>query len=217
MNWVLILIIAALGGYVLGATPFGYLAGKLKDIDIRNEGSKNIGATNVWRVMGARFGLPVFVLDALKGWLPAWAALTYCRDHGAGETIATLGGMLAGMGAVLGHNFTFWLKGRGGKGVATSAGALLGLTPVVIGVAALVWAFMFFVVRYSSLASLSAALAVPVTMAVTMAKAGVWNPLLLGFGIVLCVLTFVRHKANIGRLLAGTELKVGQKKKEDAA
>lgn len=216
MNWVLAFVIVAAAGYVVGATPFGYLVAKLKGIDIREVGSKNIGATNVWRTLGPAYGLPVFILDALKGWLPAWGAMSWMLGDGAGTTVATLGGMVAGMAAVLGHNFTFWLKGRGGKGVATSAGVLLGLAPLAVGIAAIVWALLFFTCRYSSLASLGAALAVPLSMAALMARAGAWNPALLGFGIVLCLLTFVRHKANIARLLAGTELKVGAKKKEGA-
>ncbi len=214
-NWGAVLsamLALAAAGYVIGATPFGYLIARLKGIDIREVGSKNIGATNVWRNLGAAYGLPVFILDALKGWLPAWGAVTLLTD----PEVATVGGMIAGMAAVLGHNFTFWLNGRGGKGVATSAGVLLGLAPLSVGIAALVWAVLFFGFRYSSLASLGAALAVPVSMAVLMAKAGVWNFALLGFGIVLCVLTFLRHKANISRLLAGTELKVGAKKEGGA-
>lgn len=207
----------AMMGYVIGATPFGFLIAKLKGIDIREVGSKNIGATNVWRNLGPAYGLPVFILDALKGWLPAWGAVTMLSDGPETQTLATVGGMIAGMAAVLGHNFTFWLKGRGGKGVATSAGVLLGLAPAAVGIAALVWAVLFFDCRYSSLASLGAALAVPVSMAGFMAASGSWNPVLLAFGVVLCVLTFVRHKANIARLLAGTELKVGAKKKEEQA
>jgi glycerol-3-phosphate acyltransferase PlsY len=217
MNFALALGMVALAGYALGATPFGYLAGRLRGLDIREHGSKNIGATNVWRVMGPRFGLPVFLLDALKGWLPTWWAVAWFASQGHGPFLTTLAGMLAGMGAVLGHNFTFWLKGRGGKGVATSAGALLGLAPVVIAVALGVWVLLYFTSRYVSLASLGAALAVPLTMVAQMASSGHWNGLLLAFGVALCVLSFVRHKANIARLLAGTELKVGQRKQEDAA
>jgi glycerol-3-phosphate acyltransferase PlsY len=217
MDSALALLTAALGGYALGATPFGFLIAKLKGVDIRTVGSKNIGATNVWRQLGAAYGLPVFILDALKGWFPAWAAMSWFPGQGSSELIASLGGILAGMGAVLGHNFTFWLKGRGGKGVATSAGALIGLAPLAVGAATVVWALLFFIVRYSSLASIGAAVTVPTAMAVMMQRSGNWNGLLLGFGTLLCVLTIWRHKANIGRLMAGTELKVGQKKKEEGA
>ncbi|MBL9116524.1 MAG: glycerol-3-phosphate 1-O-acyltransferase PlsY [Verrucomicrobiaceae bacterium] len=211
MTVTLALILGAAGGYVVGATPFGYLAGKLKGIDIREHGSKNIGATNVWRVMGRGFGLPVFLLDALKGWLPTWLALVWWTGQQASIELTTLGAMLTGFASVLGHNYTFWLSGRGGKGVATSAGVLLALAPLVIGIALVTWATLFFVTRYSSVASMGAAVAVPITMAVQMASSGAWNVILLGFGIVLCVLTIYRHKANIGRLMAGTELKVGRK------
>ncbi len=212
MNLAVGFLVSAIAGYIIGATPFGYFAGRLRGIDIRNEGSKNIGATNVWRVMGAAYGLPVFILDTLKGWLPAWAAHAWFHQQGWGTSLETAGGMAGGICAVLGHNFTFWLKGRGGKGVATSAGVLLGLAPLVVAVAAAVWAALFFGFRYSSLASLGAAVAVPLTMAAMMNLSGAWDGLLLGLGTLLCIMTVVRHRANIGRLLAGKELKVGAKK-----
>jgi acyl phosphate:glycerol-3-phosphate acyltransferase len=211
MNVILSLFLGILGGYVVGATPFGYLAGRMKNIDIREHGSKNIGATNVWRVMGRAWGLPVFFLDALKGWLPVWLALQWWAGQGAGIDLSTLGGITTGLAAVLGHNYTFWLSGKGGKGVATSAGVLLGLAPLVIAVGLVAWVVLFYTTRYSSLASMGAAVAVPVTMAAQMASQGGWNVLLLGLGVLLCVLTIYRHKANIGRLMAGTELKVGSK------
>lgn len=211
-----IMLGCAFVGYVVGATPFGYLIAKLRGIDIREVGSKNIGATNVWRQLGPAYGLPVFILDTLKGWLPTWGTMAFLGGDDMSSALLTCCGMFAGVGAVLGHNFTFWLKGRGGKGVATSAGVLLGLAPASVGIAALVWAVLFFGFRYSSLASLGAALAVPLSMAGLMARAGAWNWVLLGFGVLLCVMTFVRHKANIVRLLSGTELKVGAKKKEEA-
>jgi acyl phosphate:glycerol-3-phosphate acyltransferase len=210
MNWLLPSFLLSLMGYICGATPFGYIAAKLlRGIDIREHGSRNIGATNVIRVCGKGIGIPVFLLDVGKGWLPAWFAQHWLASHGADVTTSTLTSILAGIAAVLGHNFTFWLKGQGGKGIATSAGALLGTAPIALGVALLVWLVLVKVTRYVSLASMGAGLAVPVTMVVMMARSGLWNGWLLGFGVVLATLAIVRHKANIQRLLTGTENRVG--------
>jgi glycerol-3-phosphate acyltransferase PlsY len=214
MFWTLPFLLAALAGYISGATPFGYFGGRLKGIDIREHGSGNIGATNVIRVCGKGVGIPVFILDVLKGWLPAWLALRWFQGHGATVEVATSAAIVAGIAAVMGHNFTFWLKGKGGKGIATSTGALLAVAQVAVGVALVVWYATLKISRYVSLASMVAGVAVPVTLVVMMARSGVWNGILLGFGVVLAVLAIVRHKANIQRLLAGTESKVGQKKSE---
>ena len=206
-----------LAGYVCGATPFGYLAGRLKGIDIRQHGSGNIGATNVIRTLGKGIGIPVFILDVIKGWFPAWLAQHWMSDHGASLALTTSAGIAAGVASVLGHNFTFWLKGKGGKGIATSAGALLGTAPVAAGIGLLAFVIALKICRYVSLSSLIAGAVIPIAMAVMMARSGQWNFILLGFGVALCLLAIVRHKANIQRLIAGTEPKVGQKKKEAAA
>ena len=206
-----------LAGYFCGATPFGYLAGLLKGIDIRQHGSGNIGATNVIRTLGKGIGIPVFVLDVIKGWFPAWLAQHWMSDQGASLAWITSAGIAAGVAAVLGHNFTFWLKGKGGKGIATSAGALLGTAPVAAGIGLLTFAICLKICRYVSLSSLIAGAVIPIAMAVMMARSGQWNFILLGFGVALCVLAIVRHKANIQRLIEGTEPKVGQKKPQPAA
>lgn len=212
MPWLLPLLIAALAGYACGATPFGYLAGRLKGIDIREHGSRNIGATNVIRVCGKGIGIPVFLLDAAKGWLPAWLAMGWFSAHQASAEMITAAGIAAGFGAVLGHNYTFWLSGRGGKGVATSLGVMLALAPIAALIALVLFGVILKVSRYVSLSSMLAALAVPITLVVQMQRGGHWNGVLLGFAIVLCVLMILRHRANIQRLLAGTENKIGQKK-----
>ena len=214
MFWTLPFLLAALAGYLSGATPFGYFGGRLKGIDIREHGSGNIGATNVIRVCGKGIGIPVFILDVLKGWLPAWLALRWFEGEGATVELSTSAAIVAGIAAVMGHNFTFWLKGKGGKGIATSTGALLAVAPVAVAVALVVWYTTLKISRYVSLASMVAGVAVPATLLVMMARSGSWNGILLGFGVVLAVLAIVRHKANIQRLLAGTESKVGQKKSE---
>ena len=216
MSWTLPFLLSALAGYVSGATPFGYFAGRLKGIDIREHGSKNIGATNVVRVCGKGIGIPVFILDVLKGWLPAWLVLKWFASHDASVELSTIASIVTGIAAVLGHNYTFWLKGRGGKGIATSTGALLAVAPVAVGVGLVVWYLTLKLTQYVSVASMVAALAIPITMSVMMLRDDSWNFILLGFGVVLCVLAIVRHKTNIERLMAGTENRVGQKKKEVA-
>lgn len=197
-------------GYLSGSVPFGYLGGKLKGLDIRQHGSGNIGATNAIRVLGKGIGIPVFILDMLKGWLPVWLAALWLE--GASSELISTGKVLAGFAAVLGHMFTFWLGGKGGKGIATTAGVLLGIAPLAMlgGLAAFL--LFFLPTRYVSLGSLAAAVGVPATMAAQMVRAGRWDFVMLGFGLVVMVLVFVRHRTNIQRLLAGTESRMGAKK-----
>ena len=178
--------------YVVGATPFGYLAGKMRGVDIRQYGSGNIGATNVIRVLGKGIGIPVFVLDVLKGLLPVLCAKWW--NLGLACQIA------AALGAVLGHNFTFWLGYKGGKGVATSAGALFGLMWMPALLAVVTWMVAFFSTRYVAVASLAAAVILPVATA--------WQHglgALFGFSVALSILAIWRHRSNVQRLRAGTE------------
>ena len=203
------IFLSLLGGYFLGSVPFGLIAGKLRGIDIREHGSRNIGATNVWRVCGWRFGLPVFLLDAAKGViavrLGAWAAGQF---GGPADWCMVVGGMAC----ILGHSFSIWLRFTGGKGVATSLGAIIGMLPVVSAIIFGLWAVIFAITRYVSLASIIAAAAFPVTAFLFRVTAPI-----LGFAIVAAVLVIVRHKSNIRRLLAGTESRFGSKKKEVAS
>lgn len=199
--------------YFCGALPFGYLAGKLKGIDIRQHGSGNIGATNVLRVLGKKIGIPVFILDMLKGLFPTLLASYVMRRLGAGENIAALVSVFAAAATVLGHNFTFWLGFKGGKGIATSTGALLGLVPLALLIVLIVWIVTFYSTRYVALASIVAAIALPVAMIAVMTWQGTWNYVLLGFGIVIGVLAVVRHRSNIQRMLTGTENRFDRKKK----
>ena len=126
--------------YLFGATPFGYLAGRMRGMDIRQHGSGNIGATNAFRVLGKPTGITVFVLDFLKGLLPVLIAGYLYPD-------SPFAALLAGIGAIVGHNFTFWLGFRGGKGIATSAGVLLALLPIAMLVGLVVWFILFFATR----------------------------------------------------------------------
>ena len=198
--------------YVCGSLPFGYWAGRMKGIDVREHGSRNIGATNVLRVLGKGVGIPVFLLDALKGFVPTWTAEWWMGSHaGASPSTATLIAVFCAAMSVAGHMFPFWLGFKGGKGVATSAGGLLGLAPFSLLIAFAVWLAVFYSSRYVALASIAAALALPLAMFVVMTLQGKWNAILLAFGIVMGVLVIVRHRGNITRLLAGTENRFGKK------
>jgi glycerol-3-phosphate acyltransferase PlsY len=212
MNPVLAILLCALGGYVSGAIPFGYLAGKYKGIDIRQHGSGNIGATNVIRVLGKGIGIPVFALDLLKGWLPVWLVKIWLLRMPGGEMLISTGAVVIGLAAVLGHMFTFWLGFKGGKGVATTTGALLGIAPVAMLGGLVVWLICFFTTRYVSLASMLAGVGVVVAMIIQMSRSGRWDVVMLGFGVLIMLLVIVRHRANIQRLLAGSEPKAGRKK-----
>jgi acyl phosphate:glycerol-3-phosphate acyltransferase len=212
MDWALPTLASLALGYFCGSIPFGWFAGKLRGIDIREHGSKNIGATNVIRVCGKGIGIPVFLLDVLKGWFPSWLSQLWLAQHGYGLTLISTVGILAGVAAVLGHNYTCWLKGRGGKGVATSLGLLFGTAPVAACVGFGVWFMALKMTRYVSLASILAALTVPLVLLGMMWKTGQWNWILLVFISAMALLLVWRHKPNIQRLRAGTEPKVGQKK-----
>jgi glycerol-3-phosphate acyltransferase PlsY len=205
---VIAILLSLLGGYFLGSVPFGLLAGKLRGIDIREHGSRNIGATNVWRVCGWKLGLPVFLLDAAKGIfavrLGAWAA-----EHFGGPVDWCM--VAGGMGCILGHSFSVWLRFAGGKGVATALGAIIGMLPIVSAIIFGLWAVIFAVTRYVSLASIIASAAFPVTAFFFNVSAPI-----LGFAIVSAILVIARHKGNIQRLLDGTERRFGSKKKEVA-
>jgi len=180
-------------GYVLGSMPWGYWLPRLvKHDDIRRQGSGNIGGTNVWRIYGWRLGLPVVLMDTAKGFVPALVA-TLMVSH--------LAGVLAGAAAMLGHWRPLFLRWqRGGKVVATTGGAFLGVAPVVGAVGAGVWIVVFLVFRYASLASIAAALSLPIA-AVLLGRP--WPVIAFAAGAAAAVL--VLHRQNIARLRAGTE------------
>jgi acyl phosphate:glycerol-3-phosphate acyltransferase len=182
-----------LAGYVLGSMPWGYwLVRLVKRDDIRRHGSGNIGGTNVWRAFGWRLGLPVVVLDTLKGFAPALAGSLVVSD---------LAGVLAGAGAMLGHWRPLFLRWqRGGKMVATCGGAFLGVAPVVGGVGAAVWIAVFLLFRYASLASMLAAVSLPIAAALL----GESWPVVI-FAAAAAAAVIVLHRANIARLRRGTE------------
>jgi len=196
------LLVAA--GYVLGSMPWGYwLPWLVRHDDVRRHGSGNIGGTNVWRVYGWRLGLPVVLLDTLKGFVPALIA-TLMVSH--------LAGVLAGAAAMLGHWRPLFLRWqRGGKVVATCGGAFLGVAPVVGAVGAGIWIVVFLAFRYASLASIIGALLLPAA-AVLLDEP--WPVIVFAGGAAAAVL--VLHRANIARLRAGTENRFKFKRRASA-
>lgn len=211
--------LAALTGYLLGSIPTGYLVGRAKGVDVRQHGSGNIGATNVLRVLGKKPGIFVFVCDVLKGWLAVTLANKLfgvaAADPGAvsgGTSSPQFAGILAAIACILGHNFPVWLGFKGGKGIATTTGVLLGLMPLAVLVGAAVWAIAFFTLRYVSVASLLAAATLPVVVGLLW-KIGRADGALFAFSLLAAALAWWRHRTNIQRLLAGTESRFQKKAK----
>lgn len=189
--------------FVIGATPFGFLAGKMKGIDIRDHGSGNIGATNVLRTLGKPIGIPVLVLDILKGMVPVVIALKVSQSSSV--PIATA------VAAILGHNYTFWLRFKGGKGIATTGGALLPLLPLPLVISIVLWIVTLKVTRYVSVASIVAALTIPTVFVIQSLVAGTWDFPLLGLTLFVCILAIWKHRSNIGRLRRGEENRFDRK------
>jgi glycerol-3-phosphate acyltransferase PlsY len=189
-------------GYLVGAIPFGLLIARLNGVDIRKVGSGNIGATNVLRAVGKPWGIATFVCDALKGFIPAFIFPIVGTHLGADFQSLELPGLIGGAAAILGHNFPIYLGFKGGKGVATSAGAVLGLAPLAIVIGLAVWTLAFYTLRYVSLASLLGAVAAVATGWIRYREQGLLLPIAL---TLLGLLVVVRHQANIKRLLNGTE------------
>jgi len=193
------LALLILAAYLLGAVPNGLLLALLQGVDLRKVGSGNIGATNVYRCVGKGWGIAAFVLDAVKGFVPAFVFPRLL------DSAPSWLGLACGAAAVAGHNWPVWLKFRGGKGVSTSAGMLLGIAPPAAGIGFAVFAIVVVATRWVSLSSILAAIAVP--------AAGAWfygkdNPLLAWALAVIGLLVVVKHRSNIRRLLNGTEPRI---------
>jgi glycerol-3-phosphate acyltransferase PlsY len=208
------LALAAVGGYLLGALPFGFLVARSRGVNIFEVGSKSPGATNVRRMLGKGPGNLVFFLDAMKGALAAglpmalWA-LYLSRSlpaDSAGQAVPGPEGHLlgyVGLGfALAGHSFSCFTRFKGGKGVATAAGGLLVLMPWIALISAALWFAIFFATRYVSLASMIAALSLPV-LAVAMHR----GPIATWVTALIALFVVVRHRSNVRRLLTGTEKK----------
>ena len=220
MNW----IIAAAIAYVVGSIPFGLMIGLAKGIDIRDHGSKNIGATNTGRVLGRSWGIICFFLDLLKGlapvmaagWYFGWLNTTVMTPSDAGKWLAVA------IAAIMGHVFSCFLKFKGGKGVATGFGVILGIWPYLtlpaIG-ALITWVVVVLISKYVSLASIAASLGLPVYFVVVTqftdgSLSATW-PFLAGTGL-MAILIVARHINNIQRLLRGEENKISLGKKKDS-
>ena len=182
--------------YLLGSIPTGYLVGAWKGVDVRTAGSGNIGATNVARLMGKRQGILTLAADAAKGFIPVFAAVQL--------GLAPPEAALAGTAAFLGHLYPVFLKFQGGKGVATALGFFVGLAPLATPVLIVIFAAVALASRIVSLSSMAAALAAPVTL---------WffsyPPPVVGLSAFIASMITIRHRANLRRLLAGTEPRFG--------
>ena len=215
-------ILLPLGAFLAGSIPFGLLIGKLRGVDIRKSGSGNIGATNVGRVLGKKYGYVCFMLDVAKGFFPVLVAGMIIRNGQQWTSQNPPAGfqqvcwLLVACAAICGHVFNIWLKFKGGKGVATALGVVLGVFPyfTYAGLAAFaIWIIVTLASRYVSLGSITAAVAfVPLFVAFNWPMEHVMKLAPLGiFAAAMAALIVVRHRANIKRLLGGTESKIGKK------
>jgi glycerol-3-phosphate acyltransferase PlsY len=203
--------------YLAGSIPFGLLVGWSRGIDVRKLGSGNIGASNVGRLLGKKFFWLVMLLDVLKSLLPMLAGWFITRGTTPTPPMYVLW-LMVGFSAILGHMFSLFLKFKGGKGVATSTGVMLGLwpyytLPAVITIS--VFILLFLATRYISVGSIGAAVAFPISY-VALALMNRWDPLggqwpLLAFAVAISALVILKHRSNIARLRAGTENRMVQK------
>jgi glycerol-3-phosphate acyltransferase PlsY len=201
--------LALLLGFLLGSVPSGYIAGRSRGIDIRTVGSGNLGATNVFRTLGWPAGVAVLIVDIAKGALAAWIGLNLIPA--VVDRLPDLTGLIAALGAVLGHSLSPWVGFRGGKGVATAAGAFLMLAPLPALAALLVWALVLATTRVMSVASIAGAVVLPVTLTLVEVMRGVgeerrWATLI--FAVVVATWVIWRHRSNMARLREGTESKL---------
>ena len=194
-------VLLCLVAFFCGAVPFGIIAGRRKGIDLREHGSKNIGATNTLRVLGKKAGIAVLILDAVKGLLPVLAA-TYLLHLPDSWRVGV------GLAAVFGHIYSPFVRFKGGKGVATTLGVLIGLHPVIAALSFAVFFVTVWLTKYVSLGSILGAITQAVLFWV-LPHQGYALPL---FGTLVALFVTARHRSNIGRLLAGTESKWGESK-----
>jgi len=191
-------------GYLLGAVPFGFVLGKLRGVDVHRVGSGNIGATNVFRTVGAGWGAVAFVLDFLKGFAPAFFIPVIFESVFSAESPYLLG-LACGCAAIVGHNYSVYLKFQGGKGIATSAGMLAGVVPLAFGLGVSAWLVVFLATRYVSLGSIVAAIVVAAASWALNSSGGITLPILVS---AMAAFVILRHHANIRRLASGSENRV---------
>lgn len=189
--------------YLLGSIPTSYLAGRwFRGIDLREHGSRNLGATNLYRIMGWRFAVPVGLFDVLKGAVPV---LLFAPQVPAVPHFPTL----CGVAAMVGHTLSPFVGFKGGKGVATAAGMLLGLAPGAVGIAALVWAVLVRLTGYVSVGSIASAVTFPAADFLLYPARRTLPD--LGFDVLIAAFIVWKHRANIQRLLSGTENRFGKR------
>lgn len=210
---VIVYCAAAFLAYLIGSFPSGYFAGRACGVDLQREGSGNIGATNALRVLGKKWGYAVFTCDMLKGALAVLTGYALAKSPLGESTEPIHVAVIAAFFAIIGHSFPVWLKFRGGKGIATSAGIMLTLFPgAVFWSGLVVWLTLFFTTRYVSVASLGSAITLPTASLLLLLWGspdswffGRCDPLLVLISTLMSGLAIWRHKGNIKRLAAGTE------------
>jgi len=211
MSWFLIVA----SSYLIGSIPWGFILARAQGVDIRQKGSGNIGAANAARVMGRKWGYAVFLCDFFKGFLSVKLGQLIA---GVFHVDPVLAGVLAATASVLGHDFPVWLGFKGGKGIATLAGVVLGLFPPLVCVSfGVVWAVVFLLGRYTSLASICAVIALPIAGWLIVAKNEAGFQFLIGFCVFMAALALWKHRGNIVRLLNGTENRFGKKPRAEEA
>jgi glycerol-3-phosphate acyltransferase PlsY len=221
--------------FLLGSIPFGLIISKAKGINIREQGSGNIGATNVLRVVGKKYGYACLLLDVLKGFVPVVLAINLIQIAGRAPGIplelpeswimelptvsamkAQIIHVITALCAVLGHNYSPWVNFKGGKGISTSGGVLLALMPFAVIILLAIWGLLFITTRYVSIASVGAAVSLPfLTLWGSWhhgrIQDGTWNKPLLALTIVIAILAVWKHRVNFRRLMDGTEHRFGKK------
>ena len=200
-------VVTAFAAYLLGSIPTGFLVAQTRGIDIRTVGSGNIGATNTLRVLGKPAGLFVLVMDAFKGWLavvPLTLITATLFGRPMGGTSLETAQIIAGLGVILGHNYTCWLQFKGGKGIATSAGVLLAHVPLALLIIFIVFILLLLATRYVSMGSIAAAATLPFASWLTDQ-----SPTKIIVTGAMGMLAIYKHRENIGRLLKGTERRLG--------
>ena len=205
-------------GFLLGSIPFGLLIGKLKGIDIREHGSGNIGTTNVFRILGKKPGILCLVLDILKGFVPVILATQFVPENTTGQSIE----VLTALATILGHNYPPWLGFKGGKGIATTGGALIALMPFAVILLVLIFLIVTKTTKYVSVGSMATGIALPIITGLGSyyhvqngdLAPDAWNKPLFIFSLIAGALAIWKHRTNISRLRTGTENRIGQKKQQ---
>ena len=206
-------------GYLCGSIPFAWLLGRVKGIDIRTVGSRNVGATNLGRALGRRWGICCFLLDLFKGFMPVFLAGTLWGGQPPGGVIPTTSQawwwLGVGLAAIMGHMFPVWLGFKGGKGVATGLGVMLGYWPIMTiptSIGVVIWVTIVLSTKYVGLASVVAAVSIPVVLGLRMLLVDGQSEDHLPFlavTILIAAMVTVRHRSNLTRLCRGTEPKLG--------